>query len=132
MKRVIEKIAALGAPGLILLVVMSTNSLAGGAAITAALAFLGGPFGMLGGIGTLIIISLTADSLAKHGLEKIFAESVNKMIEDGKSKDDIKKDLKNFPIPSGTKDKIINLLDKEPEPTEEESTDECEEDSNDS
>ena len=48
--KVAEKIAALGIPGLVLLVAMAGSGFSGRAAIVVALATLGGPLGMLGGI----------------------------------------------------------------------------------
>ena len=71
MDEVIKKIAALGLPGVVLLVTMATTGFTGAAAITAALAFLGGPAGMLGGIGVLALTGLITDALAKVGLEDL-------------------------------------------------------------
>lgn len=71
MDELIKKIAALGLPGIVLLVTMATTGLTGAAAITAALAFLGGPAGMLGGIGVLGLTGLMTDALAKVGLEDL-------------------------------------------------------------
>lgn len=71
MDEVIKKIAALGLPGIILVVVMASTGLTGAAAITAALALLGGPGGMLGGIGVLGLTGLITDALAKVGLEDL-------------------------------------------------------------
>ena len=53
MDEVIQKVAALGLPGVVLVIVMATTGLTGAAAITTALAILGGPAGMLGGIAIL-------------------------------------------------------------------------------
>jgi hypothetical protein len=47
MDEVVRKIAALGLPGVVLLVTMASTGLAGAAAITAALAALG-PAGIMG------------------------------------------------------------------------------------
>jgi hypothetical protein len=46
MDEVVKKVAGLGLPGVILVVTMAATGLTGAAAITAALAFLGGPAGM--------------------------------------------------------------------------------------
>lgn len=70
MDEIIQKVAALGLPGVVLVVVMATTGLTGAAAITSALAILGGPAGMLGGIAVLGITGLIAETLAKIGLEK--------------------------------------------------------------
>lgn len=71
MDEVVKKIAALGLPGIMLVLVMASTGLTGAAAITAALAFLGGPAGMLGGIGVLGLTGLITDALAKVGLEDL-------------------------------------------------------------
>ncbi len=71
MDEVAKKIAALGLPGVILVIVMASTGLTGAAAITAALAFLGSPGGMLGGIAVLGLTGLITDALAKVGLEDL-------------------------------------------------------------
>jgi hypothetical protein len=71
MDEVVKKIAALGLPGVILVVTMAATGLTGAAAITAALAFLGGPAGMLGGIAVLGLTGLITDALAEVGLEDL-------------------------------------------------------------
>ncbi|WP_072622565.1 hypothetical protein [Spirulina major] len=69
MDEVVRKVAALGLPGIILVVTMATTGLAGAAAITAALAFLG-PGGILGGIALLGVTGLITDALTKVGIEQ--------------------------------------------------------------
>jgi hypothetical protein len=71
MDEVVKKVAALGLPGIILVVTMAATGFTGAAAITAALAFLGGPAGMLGGIAVLGLTGLIADALTKVGLEDL-------------------------------------------------------------
>ena len=53
MDKLVNKIVALGVPGLVLLIAMHLTGFAGAAALTAALASLGGPLGMLGGLAVL-------------------------------------------------------------------------------
>ncbi|HEY9639401.1 MAG TPA: hypothetical protein V6C57_02900 [Coleofasciculaceae cyanobacterium] len=69
MDEIVKKVAALGLPGVVLVIVMATTGLTGAAAITSALAMLGGPAGMLGGIAVLGLTGLISDALAKVGLE---------------------------------------------------------------
>ncbi len=71
MDEVVKKVAALGLPGVILVITMAATGLTGAAAITAALAFLGGPAGMLGGIAVLGLTGLITDALAEVGLEDL-------------------------------------------------------------
>ncbi len=71
MDEVVRKLAALGLPGVLLVVTMAATGFAGAAAITTALATLGGPFGMIGGIGLLGVAALVADALGKYGIDAI-------------------------------------------------------------
>lgn len=111
MDKVITKIAALGVPGLVLLVAIAMTGLAGGAAIVAALALLGGPLGMLGGIGVLGLLVLISDALSKYGLEKIFSGVVIELRKKGISKEEIRNKINSYLISKSLKDKLFELLD---------------------
>lgn len=63
--------AGMGLPAVMLLVVMATTGLFGAAAITTALAMLGDPAGMLGGIALLGIVGSAANMLSRHSLEAL-------------------------------------------------------------
>ncbi len=67
MDEFVERLAGIGVPALIFLIVMSTT---GAAAITAALALLG-PGGMVGGIITLIVVGAGSSIIAKYGYSAI-------------------------------------------------------------
>lgn len=110
MDQLINKIASLGVPGLVLVVVMATTGWAGAAAITAALATLGGPFGMLGGIAVLGLLSLIARGISDYGAETVVRAVVRKLKEEGKSKDDIEKSIDSYPISRMLKLKIKDYL----------------------
>ncbi|MDZ8186115.1 MAG: hypothetical protein RMX96_14835 [Nostoc sp. ChiSLP02] len=69
MDEVVKKVAAVGLPCIVLLVIMATTGLKDAAAMAAALALLGGPAGMKGGIAVLGLIGLISDFLAKLILE---------------------------------------------------------------
>jgi len=95
MEKIVTKLVALGVPGLLLLVAMSITGLAGAAAITAALAALGGPFGMLGGVAMLGITALVADGLATYGVDKLTAWS--KAMAGGKTVDEASREQLGIP-----------------------------------
>jgi hypothetical protein len=86
MDQLVDKIAALGVPGLVLVVTMAVTGWAGAAALTTALALLGGPFGMLGGIALLGILGLISKGLSDYGFEAIFKAIVDELMRKGKSK----------------------------------------------
>ncbi|MEH1982684.1 MAG: hypothetical protein V7L27_26045 [Nostoc sp.] len=98
MDKLVDKIAALGVPGLVLLVAMAVTGWAGAAAITAALALLGGPLGMLGGIAVLVLLALISQGLAEYGFEAIFKSTVEQLRTQGKSKSDIEREIESYPI----------------------------------
>jgi len=70
MDEAVRKIAALGLPGVVLLIAMATTGFTGAAAITAALAMLG-PGGMIGGIMFLGVIGIATDALCDILLHRI-------------------------------------------------------------
>ena len=78
MDKLVSKIAALGIPGLVLVTAISATGLAGGAAITTALAALG-PGGILGGITTLDIIGLISEGIAQYGVDAIVSAVVKEL-----------------------------------------------------
>ncbi|MBN3963074.1 hypothetical protein [Nostoc sp. NMS8] len=110
MDKLVDKIAALGVPGLVLLVAIAVTGWAGAAAITAALAVLGEPFGMLGGIAVLGLLALMSQGLAEYGFEAVFNSTVDQLRTRGKSKSDIEREIKSYPISSDLKLKIKDYL----------------------
>ena len=69
MDEIVKKVAALGLPGVILVITMAVTGLTGPAAIAAALALLGGPAGIAGGITLLGVTGLVAEGLSNVGFE---------------------------------------------------------------
>jgi hypothetical protein len=108
--KIIDKIVALGIPGLVLLIVIETMGVAGGAAIVAALAFLGGPFGMIGGITALGLIVLISQALAKYGIEKVVMGVVAGLKAKGFTTSQIKETVNKYPISKSLKLKIAGML----------------------
>jgi hypothetical protein len=76
--RVVDLLAAAGVPGLVLLGAMAVSGFTGAAAITVALASIGGPAGMLGGIGVLVSIGV---AIAKFGISELSIAVVKKILE---------------------------------------------------
>jgi predicted GTPase len=107
-----RKIAALGTPGIVFLVAMSSTGFAGAAAVTSALALLGGPAGIYGGIAILPIIAIAADYLAKYGLEFLLAKIYQKKVEqDGQTVEVVVREITDLKFLSeGSKRKIIDQV----------------------
>jgi GTP-binding protein EngB required for normal cell division len=112
MDEAIRKVAALGLPAIILVIVMATTGLTGAAAITSALAILGGPVGMLGGIFALGTVGVLADILAKFGIELVLM----RIYEIRSEKEPVEKlcqEIDNLPfINNGLKQKLKTVIDK--------------------
>ena len=96
--KLVRTLVALGVPGLILVVAVSVSGLSGGAAIVAALAMLGGPLGMVGGIAALGAIVLISDALADDGFELLFRRVLKGLRKKGKSKGSILRTIHSLPI----------------------------------
>lgn len=118
MDKVIDKIAALGVPGLVLVVAMAVSGVTGAAAITTGLAALGGPLGMLGGIAALLILALIGRALAQYGFEALFKGVLNRLKAHGMTNDEIKKTVDGYWfVSSGLKRKLTDYVDMWGSPT---------------
>jgi hypothetical protein len=110
MDEIAKKLAGLGVPGIIL-VILTVSSAGSNAAIVAALTAVGGPLGIVGGIGLLGLTTVLGDTVAGYGIEAILkavytergkTESVRfllKEINDLPISDELKLKLKNHLSP---------------------------------
>ena len=105
--KVFEVIASLGVPGLVLWVMIATSGFAGGAALTTALASLGGPFGMLGGLALLAILAKYGKEIASIGLDGlgILLEKMNL------SRSEAKQMIESSILPGAVKKTVSEALD---------------------
>ena len=88
---------ALGVSGLVLVIVMATTGLAGGAAIVAALATLGGPLGgMMVGLAVLGLLVLISNAIAEYGVNVIANRVIQGLLEKGMSKEEIIKKIDSY------------------------------------
>ena len=108
--RVVEIITGLGVPGLVLLVAMSVSGWAGAAAITTALATLGGPLGMLGGIAALGVMVLIASAIPRFGFWEIFKRVLKNLKEQGKTNEEILREIEGYPIGNELKQKLRDYI----------------------
>ena len=108
MDELVKKIAAFGLPGVVLMIAMSATGLAGGAALTTALAALG-PFGMIGGIVLLATIGLLADKIAELGYEEVTKLVLKEYLKTS-SKEEAIELVKKYPITKSMKLKIIDYI----------------------
>ncbi|CEQ26513.1 Uncharacterised protein [[Clostridium] sordellii] len=111
MDKLISKLAGLGMPALILVIAMGTTGLTGAAAITAGLAALG-PFGIIGGIATLGVITLLSQGLAEYGFDAIFTALVREFFKRGETKSSIYSKINKYPVSKSLKRKLKEELEK--------------------
>lgn len=110
MDEFVERLAGIGIPAIVFLIVMSTTGLAGAAAITATLALLG-PGGMIGGIILLIVISAGSSIIAKYGYSAIITATCKKIMEkENISEEEMNKKIDKYPISKALKEKIKSKI----------------------
>ncbi|MGX4724490.1 hypothetical protein [Streptococcus oralis] len=110
MDELVRKIAAFGFPAVILMIAMSATGLAGGAALTTALAALGlGAFGMVGGLVLLGTIGLLADKITEFGIENITKLVLKEHLKTT-SKEELVELVKKSLITKSMKLKIIDYI----------------------
>ena len=101
--KLIARIAGLGVPGLVLVIAMSATGWVGGAAIVTALAALGGPLGMLGGIALLGVLVMISKGLAEYGFEKTYKAVLDELCKKGHTQEEILKKIDAYPISANLK-----------------------------
>ena len=111
MDEIVKKLAGLGLPGVIL-VILTVMSGGSSAAVAAAITALGGPFGIVGGIAILGLITVVGDTVAGYGIEAVL-----KAIYTERSKTEsvrfLLKEIKDLPISEELKLKLKNELSPE-------------------
>ena len=111
MDGIVKQLAGFGLPGSILLI-LGFASAGSNAAIVATLTSVGGPFGILGGIGLLGLTTVVGDTVAGYGIEAIL-----KAIYTERSKTEsvrfLLKEIKDLPISDDLKLKLKNHLSPE-------------------
>jgi len=94
MEKLLSKAAAIGVPIIWLTVAIGTakaSGLMGGAVMTNALKSIG-PFGMKGGIATLLATSLATDTIAEFGIDYTAKSVINTVLK-SKSPEDVKQSI---------------------------------------
>ena len=110
MDEFVERLAGIGVPALVFLIIMSTTGLAGAAAITATLALLG-PGGMIGGIITLTVIGAGASVIAKYGYSAIITATCKKIMQkDNLTQEQMCEKIDKYPITNGLKEKVKTTI----------------------
>lgn len=104
--KIVAIIVGFGIPGLVLLVAVITAGFAGGAAVVVALATLGGPLGMLGGIALLGVLMMISKGLAEYGAEILLRRVLSGLKQKGHTKAEILKSVDSYPISHGLKAKL--------------------------
>ena len=104
--KLIAFLVGLGIPALVLIVAIFASGLAGGAAIVFALATLGGPLGMLGGLALLGVMVMISKALAEYGFETVFEAVLKGLRENGVSKAEILQKIQDYPISAELKSKL--------------------------
>ncbi|MUG96540.1 hypothetical protein F7734_31060 [Scytonema sp. UIC 10036] len=111
MDEIVKKLAGLGLPGIIL-VILTVSSGGSSAAVAAALTAWGGPFGIVGGIALLGLISVVGDVVAGFGVEALL-----QAIYSERSKTEsirvLLKEIRDLPITDELKLKLKNHLSPE-------------------
>lgn len=111
MEKIVSRIAALGVPGLVLILAIHTTGYAGGAAIITALAAIG-PGGILGGIATLGVLGIIVQGITEYGMEAVFSAVIDELIRRGETQQSILYKIDRYPISRSLKRKLLEQVNK--------------------
>ena len=111
--KIVSFLVGIGIPALVLIVAVYTAGVVGGAALVVALATLGGPLGMLGGIALLGVLVLISKALAEYGFEALFRAVLRGLRNKGATKEEILAKIDTYKISSELRSKLreyVNTL----------------------
>jgi hypothetical protein len=108
--KAVSFLAELGVPGLVLVVALSASGFVGAAAVTTALATLGGPLGMLGGIGVVGMLALASAEMSRVGSRRFIAAVVARLPQNGGTIGSILLRVKRYPISEELKRAVCDQL----------------------
>ncbi|MBD2208737.1 hypothetical protein H6G64_19190 [Calothrix sp. FACHB-156] len=111
MDEVVKKLASLGLPGAMLVIVMATTGLEGNVVVPIVLATLGGPFGMIGGLAVLGIVTLVGESLAGYGIEALLTAVYTERSKN-EALNGIVREINSLPISDELRYKLRNNISK--------------------
>ncbi|CAD5949830.1 hypothetical protein [Planktothrix agardhii] len=111
MDEIAKKIAGLGLPGIVLLII-AVSSAGSNTAIAAALTAMGGPFGIVGGIGILGLMTVLGDTVSGYGIEAVL-HAVYAERSKTESVIYLLKEIQDLPISDELKLKLTNHLSSE-------------------
>ncbi|OYE00079.1 hypothetical protein [Nostoc sp. 'Peltigera membranacea cyanobiont' 232] len=111
MDEIVKKLAGLGLPGVILVILLIASE-GSSAAVAAIITAWGGPFGIVGGIALLGLITVVGDTIAGYGIEAIlkgiYAERSKK-----ESVIVLLKEIQDLSITEELKSKLKNIVSTE-------------------
>jgi hypothetical protein len=96
--KVIDTIADLGVPGLVLLITMAICGWSDTAALTNALTAVGGPSGLLGDTPLLGILTLISWAISEYGFEEIAVAVAKELQRKGRNREDVLREIQGYPI----------------------------------
>lgn len=108
---VTQKVASLGLPGVILVITVALSQ-ATSYPIAVALAILGGPLGILGGLGVLGLASVLGDVLTGYGFDAVLI-AVYKERRKKESQESLLKEVEGLPITEDLKLKLKHQIEVE-------------------
>ena len=111
MDEVAKKLASLGLPGVLLVIMMATSGGMGGTyGLISSIVALGGPFGLMGGLAVLGLMTAVGDVLSGYGIESLLV-TVYKERTKSESLTKLIKELKDLPLSDNLKLKLKTLID---------------------
>jgi hypothetical protein len=116
MDEVVKKISGLGLSGVSLIIAIVTSG-GNSAAVMASLGLLGGPLGIVGGLGLLSMIGIFGEAIGQFGFESILTGTYAERSKT-ESTQALLKEIKELPISEGLKVKLKQSLhlDTTPDP----------------
>ncbi len=108
----IAKISQLGIPALVLIIAVEFTGLVGAAAIAEALALLGGPWGIVGGLGVLGILVVISKGIGRYGFKAVFEGVLKNLYKKGHTKQEIFRKVEGYKMTRKMKASLLKYIEE--------------------
>ncbi len=108
----IARISQLGIPALVLVLAVEITGVVGAAAVVEGLALLGGPWGVIGGLGVLGVLVVISKGIGRYGFKAVFEGVLKNLYKKGHSRDEILKKVDGYKITQRMKNSLRKYIDE--------------------
>ena len=106
MEKILSYLAMAGIPFSAFQIARKASGYAGASSYTTGLSTFGGPYGMNGGVMSLLLMSIASGQLTEQAVSTIFTMVIKELCDEGESQEELFAKIDKYPVSKGLKLKL--------------------------